>query len=155
MKMYKIIFNTVLVAVILAAIFFFGFTDSYKTSIKAKVKYISGDYKEARELAKDAFDQDPYNRMAISVLAQSKISAEFVDYIKDGEKYLDKIKVLTKKDDFSNADKTKIKMMCEVMLGRYDKLSSTVMTDSDLKKVSKEKYQQFKSIHEELFSTKE
>jgi hypothetical protein len=153
--MYKIIFNTVLIAVIATAIFFFGFTDSYKTSLKAKVKYISGDYKEARELARDAFEQDPYNRMAISVLAQSKISAEFVDYINDGEKYLDKIKELTKKDNFSKADKTKIKMMCEVMIGRYDKLSSTVMTDSDLKNASKRIYQQFKSIYEELFSTKE
>ena len=155
MSAYKMIFNTVLVAVIVATIYFFGFTDSYKTSLKAKMKYISGDYKEARELAKDAFDEDPYNRMAISVLAQSKISAEFVDYINDGDKYLKKIKALTQKQNFENRDKVKIKMMCEVMLGRYEKLSSTVMTDSDLKKVSKEKFEQFKSIHEELFSTKE
>ena len=151
MKMYKRVIWFLIFTIIAIAIYFFGFTDSYKTSLKAKVKYIEGDYKEANKLAKEAFDKDPYNRMAIGVLAQSKISVEFVDYIEDAKKYLKKIEALTKKDNFSNRDKIKIKVICEVMIGRYKKLNSTVMTDKDLKKEASRYYKRFKSIYEELF----
>ncbi len=152
MKMYKILFNTIVVMTILAAIFFFGFSDSYKLSLEAKVKYLRGEYAEARVLAKEAFDLDPYNRMAISILAQSKISAQMADYVKDGEQYLAKIERLTKREDFSNADKVKIKMMCEVMIGRYAKLNPTVLTDKDLYNSCTKTYQNFKKIYEELFA---
>jgi tetratricopeptide (TPR) repeat protein len=151
MRAYKIILKSVVALVVLLAIYFFGFTDSYKTSLKAKLKYLEGDYKEANELAKKAFDDDPYNRMAIGVLAQSKISVEFVDYIEDAKIYLKKIDLLTKKEDFSNRDKIKIKMMTEVMLGRYKKLNATVMTDKDLRDEAKKYYKKFKLIDERFF----
>ncbi len=154
MKMYKILFNTIVVLTLLAAIFFFGFSDSYKLSLEAKVKYMRGEYAEARVLAKEAFDLDPYNRMAISILSQSKISVEMADYVKDGKRYLLKIEKMTKKQDFSNADKIKIKMMCEVMMGRYVKLNPTVLTDKDLYASCTKTYQNFKKIYEELFPKK-
>ena len=154
MKMYKILFNSVLVLVLMMTIFFFGFSDSYKLSLQAKVKYMSGEYAEARVMAKEAFDLDPYNRMAISILAQSKISAQMADYVKDGKQYLEKIEKITKKSDFTYKDKIKIKMMCEVMVGRYVKLSPTVLTDKDLYNACTKTYQNFKKIHEELFPTK-
>jgi len=151
MKMYKRVIWFLIFTIIAIAIYFFGFTDSYKTSLKAKVKYIEGDYKEANKLAKEAFDKDPYNRMAIGVLAQSKISVEFIDYIEYAKKYLKKIEALTKKNNFSNRDKIKIKVICDVMIGRYKKLNATVMTDKDLKKEASRYYKRFKSIYEELF----
>ena len=154
MKAYKILFNTVLTFTVLAAIFFFGFSDSYKLSLEAKVKYLSGEYAEARVLAKEAFDLDPYNRMAISILSQSKISAEMADYVKDGKHYLSKIEKITKKQDFSARDKVKIKMMCEVMIERYVKLNPTVLTDKDLYEACRKTYQNFKKIYEELFPKK-
>ena len=151
MKIYKSIILFLIFTIVAISIYFFGFTDSYKTSLKAKVKYIEGDYKEANKLAKEAFDKDPYNRMAIGVLAQSKISVEFIDYIEYAKKYLKKIEALTKKNNFSNRDKIKIKVMCEVMIGRYKKLNATVMTDNYLKKEASRYYKRFKSIYEELF----
>ncbi|HIP47193.1 MAG TPA: hypothetical protein EYG95_06505 [Campylobacterales bacterium] len=154
MKMYKILFNSILAFVIMITLFFFGFSDSYKLSLQAKVKYMSGEFAEARVMAKEAFDLDPYNRMAISVLAQSKISAEMADYVKDGKHYLAKIEKITIKKDFTYQDKIKIKMMCEVMIGRYVKLNPTVLTDEDLYTSCTKTYQNFKKIYEELFPTK-
>jgi len=154
MKMYKILFNSILAFVIMIALFFFGFSDSYKLSLQAKVKYMSGEFAEARVMAKEAFDLDPYNRMAISILAQSKISAEMADYVKDGKQYLAKIEKITIKKDFTYQDKIKIKMMCEVMIGRYVKLNPTVLTDEDLYTSCTKTYQNFKKIYEELFPTK-
>ncbi len=154
MKMYKILFNTLVVLILLAAIFFFGFSDSYKLSLEAKVKYMQGEYAEARVLAKEAFDLDPYNRMAISILAQSKISAQMADYVQDGKRYLSKIEKITKQQNLSEADKIKIKLMCEVMMGRYVKLNPTVLTDKDLYASCKKTYQNFKKIYEEIFPQK-
>lgn len=154
MKMYKIIFNSALAFVIMMAIFYFGFTDSYKLSLEAKMKYITGEYAEARVLAKEAFDLDPYNRMAIGVLSQSKLSVEMVDYVNDAKKYLLKIEALSQKEDFSHADKIKTKMMCEVMIGRYEKLTPTVVTDKDLYDACSKYYDNFKKIYEELFPSK-
>ena len=152
MKAYKILFNIVLVLVIMMGLFFFGFSDSYKLSLEAKMKYLTGDYKEARVMAKEAFDLDPYNRMAIGILSQSKISVEMADYVQDAKKYLLKIENLSKKADIRHQDKIKIKMMCEVMMGRYEKLNPTVLTDEDLYASCTQYHQNFKKIYEELFS---
>ncbi len=113
-----------------------------------------GEYAEARVMAKEAFDLDPYNRMAISILSQSKISAEMADYVRDGKQYLAKIEKITKKKGFSRQDRVKIKMMCEVMIGRYVKLNPTVLTDRDLYAACTKTYQNFKKIYEELFPKK-
>ena len=150
MKSYKIVFNIVLLLVILLVIFFFSFTESYRLSLEAKVKYGVGDYVEARRLAKEAFDLDPYNKMAVSILAQSKISAILKDYLNDAKEYLKKIDLLTNRGDFSDADKIKIKMMCEVMIGRYKKLNPTIMTDKDLYEECTTYYNKYQKIYKEL-----
>lgn len=149
--MFKKLFTAVFFVVLAIAIFFFGFSDSYKLSLEARVKYFMGDYKEARVLAKEAFELDPYNKMAFSILAQSKISAKLLDYSEDSKRYLQKIKELSVKGDFSEKDKIKIKFYCEIMIEKYQKLSPTVMTDKALYDVCTKQYEKFKKIHEELF----
>ena len=151
MNAFKILFNSIVVLIILMAIFFFGFTDSYRLSLKAKMKYMTSEYEEARVLAKEAFDLDPYNRMAISILSQSKISAQMADYVKDAQSYMKNIEKLSARDDFLHSDKIKIKVYCEVMIGRYKKLNPTVLTDKALFASCTKHYQQFKKIYEELF----
>ncbi len=151
-KAYMAIVKTVILFVVLITIYLFGFTESYKTSLKAKWKYFEGEYKEANRLAKEAFDLDPYNRMAIGVLAQSKISVAFVEYIEDAKRYLKEIEKMTKKEDFGRAEKMKIKMMCEVMIGHYQKLNPTVMTERDLKEEASRYYKRFKTIYDRFFS---
>ena len=149
--MFKKVFTTILVVVAGIGLFFFGFSDSYKLSLKARVKYFMGEYKEARVLAREAFDLDPYNKMAFSILAQSKISAKLLDYVEDSKRYLKKIEQLTAKNSFSEADKIKIKFYCEIQLAKYQKLAPTVMTDKELYKACTREYEKFKKIHEELF----
>ncbi len=149
--MFKKLFTTILITVIVIAIFFFGFSDSYKLSLEARVKYYLGDYKEARVLAKEAFDLDPYNKMAFSIVAQSKISAKMLDYIEDSKRYLKKIEELSAKSNFTEADKIKIKFYCEIMIGKYQKLSPTVMTDKELYEVATKEYEKFRKIYDELF----
>jgi tetratricopeptide (TPR) repeat protein len=147
---FKKLFIALSILVSLLIIFFIGFSDSYKYSFEAKVKYTLGDYDEAMKLASKAFELDPYNKMAFSILAQSKISIKFLDYINDAKEYLKKIDRLSKKKTLSQQDKIKIKMMCEVMLGRFKKLSPTIMTDKSLYKKSKELNKEFVKIYENL-----
>ncbi len=151
MKSFKIAFWFVSLLVAGIIVSFFLFSDSYRYSFEARMKYFMGDYKSARELAQKAFELDPYNKMAFSILAQSKISAKMVDYIEDANRYLKKIEALTQKPDFSKRDRIKIKMICEVMMARYGKLTPTVMTDKELYRIATSKYDQFRKIYEELF----
>ena len=147
---FKRVFIFLSVIVSILVIFFFIFSDSYRYSLEAKVKYTMGDYQKAIELASRAFELDPYNKMAFSILAQSKISIKILDYINDAKEYLKKIDYLSKKKNFTEADKIKIKMMTEVMIGRFKKLAPTVMTDKKLYLESKKLYQEFVKIHENL-----
>ncbi len=153
--MFKVIFTTLVVFVAGMLLFFFGFNDSYKYSMEARVKYFMGDYEEARALAKKAFDIDPYNKMAFSILAQSKISAQMAEYVKEADNYLQKIDALTNKENFTRRDKLKIKMMTEIMIEKFNKLNPTVLTDKELYAECIKRYEQFKTIHEKLFSATE
>ena len=147
---FKKIFYLLIVVVVFLVIFFVGFSDSYKYSVEAKIKYTLGNYKDAIELAQKAFELDPYNKMAFSILAQSKISIKFLDYIDDAKDYLQKIDYISKKNKVTNIDKIKIKMMTEVMMGRFKKLTPTVLTDKKLYAESKKLYEEFVKIHENL-----
>ena len=153
--MFKALFTALSIFLIIMIIFFFGFSDSYRYSMEARVKYFLGDYQEARDLAKKAFDLDPYNKMAFSILAQSKISAKLVDYIKESDNYLKKIEFLTNKQNFSNRDKIKIKMITEVMMQKFQKLNPTVMTNKELYAQCIKRYKKFKTIYEKLFQKSE
>jgi len=147
---FKRIFIFLTIVVSLLVVFFFIFSDSYRYSLEAKVKYTMGDYDKAIELASKAFELDPYNKMAFSILAQSKISIQILDYINDAKDYLKKIDNLSKKKKLSNADKIKIKMMTEIMIGRFKRLAPTVMTDKTLYKKSEKLYKEFVKIYENL-----
>jgi tetratricopeptide (TPR) repeat protein len=135
---------------IFLVILFFGFSDSYKYSLEAKVKYAMGNYEEAMELAKKAFDLDPYNKMSFSILAQSKISIKFLDYIKDGQDYLSQIDFISKKSNLQKSDKIKIRMICEVMIGRFKRLTPTVLTDKLLYEKSQNIYNDFVKIYDNI-----
>ena len=148
--MFKKILWTAIIFTMLATLFFFGFSDSYKYSLEAKVKYTMGDYKEAIKLAQKAYELDPYNKMSFSILTQSKISIKFLDYIEDSKVYLKKIDAISNKKEVTDRDKIKIKMICEVMIGRYKKLAPTVLTPPELIKKSKKYYLEFKNIYDNL-----
>jgi len=153
--MFKAIFTTLVLFVVAMLLFFFGFNDSYKYSMEARMKYFMGDYEKAHELAKKAFDIDPYNKMAFSILSQSKISAQMADYVQEADKYLQKLEMLTNKPDFTDRDKLKIKMITEIMMEKFNQLNPTVLTDKELYAACIKRYKKFKTIHERLFQSAE
>ncbi len=131
--------------------FYFYNNDSYRRSIEAKYYYMKGDYSKAYILSREAFDADPYNKMAFTIMTQSKIAAKYQDYIKEGRYFLKEIKKISDKDLVTKADKIRIKMMCETMMEKYKNLSPTVLTDKTLVKEAMKTYKQFKQIYEDLF----
>ena len=132
-------------------VFYFSFSQSYQKSFQSRVYYFLGNYQNAYELAKEAYALDPYNRMAFTMLTQSKIAFKYEDYIKEGTEYLKKIESISSKKEPLKNDMIRVKMMCEIMIERYEKLSPTVLTDKALCEEALSIYKKFKKLHEELF----
>jgi len=126
-----ILFSFAITALLIMGIYFIS-DPSYEKSIQAKYHYELGEYKEAYTLAKDSFALNQYNRMASTVMAQSKISLEYVLFIEEAKKYMDEINQIATNDIISTSDKAKIKMMCKIVIGGYVKLAPSIITDSNL-----------------------
>lgn len=147
-KFYVILFAGVL---LVGSFYYITLNSSYKNSIQARVYYFLGNYESAYALAEKAYASDHYNKMAFSVMVQSKISKKFTSYIEEGNAYLKKIDEISSKENFSEADRIRIKMMCEIMIGSYDELVPTVLTDKVLVENSQKMQKKFKQLFEELF----
>ncbi len=147
----KIVF--VIIAILFLALsgFYFFINSSYQNSFEARFYYLVGNYEKAYDFAQKAYKEDIYNKMAITVLNQSKIAKEYVIYIKTGNDYFDKINKISSKKSYKEADKVRIKMMCEIMIGEYKKLVPTKLTDKELVKDAKETYTKFKQLYEQLY----
>ena len=111
---------------------YFLINPSYDKSIRAKYYYEIGDYKEALSLAKEAFSIDIYNRMAATIMAQSITSMKYVDYINDAKKYMKIINEIATHDVVLDADKARMRLMCNVMISSYIKLAPSVITNQEL-----------------------
>lgn len=125
----KVIVSFFLVFLVIGFMFI---NQSYEKSIKAKYYYEIGEYDAAYSLAQEAFNIDVYNRMASTVMAQSKTSMRYVSYLNDAKKYMLSIDEIAKHETISEADRAKIKMICEIMLSSYIKLAPSVITDEEL-----------------------
>lgn len=123
---------------------------SYEKSFKAKYYYEMGDYKEAYTLAKDAFSIDLYNRMAATIMTQSQTSLKYVNYIEDARNYMKSIDEIALHKSISDADKAKIKMICNIMLSAYIKLAPSVITDEELIKQAAEYHNKFEKLLEKV-----
>ncbi len=137
--------------ILLGSFLYFSFNSSYQDSIEARIYYLLGNYKEAYKLAKKAYEKDSYNKMANTILTQSKIALSYEKYIEEGNEYLKKINEISSKKDFSSADKVRIKMMCEIMIESYNDLKSSVLTDDELKKNAHDMQKKFQQLYDELF----
>jgi len=129
---------------------YFLINPSYEKSLKAKYYYEMGDYKEALVLAKEAFSMDVYNRMASTVMAQSITSLKYVSYIADGKKYMNDINKIATHDVISDADKAKIRTICNIMISSYIKLAPSVVTDTDLVDIAAKYNKDFEKLLEKV-----
>ena len=123
---------------------------SYEKSIKAKYHYEIGEYNEALSRAKEAFSQDLYNRMASTIMAQSKTSLKYVAFIDEAQSYMKEINKIATNDIISDADKAKIRLMCEIITKSYVKLAPSVITNDDLTKQSAKYNKMFEKLLEKV-----
>ena len=129
---------------------YFLINPSYEKSLRAKYYYETGDYKEAYSLAKEAFSIDLYNRMAATIMTQSQTSLKYVNYIEDAKNYMKAIDEIAMHENISEADKAKIKMICNIMISAYKKLAPSVITDNELVKESARYHEKFEKLLEKI-----
>jgi len=146
----KIFFPLTALSLIAMMAIYFLINPSYEKSLEAKYFYETGNYKKAYELASEAFSMDVYNRMASTIMAQSKTSMKYQKYIDEAKKYLQEINDIIEQDTISDADRAKIKMMSEIMVDSYVKLAPSVITDKALVEEAKNYYNNFKQILEKV-----
>lgn len=146
-------FNYWIVASIATLIFTFAYfflNPSYELSLEAKFHYAMGDYKTAQQKATKAFKMNKYNRMASMVMTQSQTAMKFVNYIDEAKKYMSEIAKIASGDGVSDADRAKVKMMCEIMIESYVKIAPTVLTDKELIQEASDYNQKFKKLYDEI-----
>jgi len=129
---------------------YFLLNPSYEKSIEAKYYYEIGEYEEAYKLANEAFSMDVYNRMASTIMAQSKTSLKYVEYIKQAKAYLKEINEIATHENISNAERAKIKLMSEIMVDSYVKLAPSIITDNELVKEAKKYHDNFEILLEKV-----
>ena len=138
------------------AVFYFAFNPSYERSLQAKFYYALGDYPTAYKFAKESFDLDPYNRMAATVMTQSQTALKFVDYIDQAKEYSEKIALIAASESITEADKAKMKLMSEVMIDSFVKISPierdgrSEVLDKELVDEARYYHDQFVELHEKL-----
>lgn len=150
MSKHLLIIIPILLLIIAALLLLFN--RSYQLSLEAKYYYEIKDYKKAMELSKEAFELDKYNRMAFNIMTQSKISLEYEEYIKEAKDIYNEIIKIASSDSISSSDKTKVKLMCEVVIGKYNQLtSSTKITDKELVIEAQNIYQKLKRLYDDVY----
>lgn len=129
---------------------YFLINPSYQKSIQAKYYYEIGEYKEAYTLANEAFSMDVYNRMASTVMAQSKTSLKYVKYIDMAKDYMNKINDIANQSSITDADKAKIRMMSTIVIDSYVKLAPSVITDEELVRDAASYHKNFEQLLEKV-----
>ncbi|WP_300363202.1 hypothetical protein [Hydrogenimonas sp.] len=127
---------------------------SYQKAFEAKWYYFMGEYDEAYQLAKEAYELDRYNRMALTVMTQTEVAERYLDYIREGTAFLNKIEEIANRSPIGEADRIRVKMMCEVMMDRFEKMDATPLADDELVERARNIYNKFKSLYTSLFKQK-
>lgn len=135
--------------IILFGLFFYS-DNSYKLALEAKFLYENKEYEKALNLSQKALDIDIYNKMANTILNQSKAAIKFSSYIKNGKDYLERIKKMSQ-SSVSKADSERIKMMCDVMIEDFDDLKNSALLDNELKNEALNTKEIFVKLKNELF----
>ena len=143
---------SIFIAIFLIVLFglFFYSDNSYKLALEAKFLYENKEYEKALNLSQKALGIDIYNKMANTILNQSKAAIKFSSYIKNGKEYLERIKKMSQ-NSVSKADSERIKMMCDVMIEDFDDLKNSALLDNELKNEALNTKEIFVKLKNELF----
>ena len=146
----KLLFPIIFIAFVLLMGGYVLAHPSYEKSIRAKYYYEMGEYDKALSLAKESFAEDLYNRMASTIMAQSITALKYVAYIEDAKRYKQELDAIAKHETITDADKAKIRLICEIMTSSYIKLAPSVITDRELVESASEYNQQFEKLLEKV-----
>ena len=146
----KVIFPLIALGVLLTAVVYFLLNPSYEKSFEAKYYYEIGEYEKAYTLANEAFGLDVYNRMASTIMAQSKTSLKYTKYIKEAKAYMKQINAIASQESISDADRARIKMMSEIVTDSYVKLAPSIVTNKILIQEAAKYHDDFKSLLEKV-----
>ena len=149
MKNRVVLFSFAIVVFLVMALSFL-INPSYQKSIEAKYYYEIGSYKSAYSLANEAFSMDVYNRMASTIMAQSKTSLKYVAYLNDAKKYIKEIDSMAAEGGITDAQRAKIKIMCNIMIDSYPKLAPSVITNERLVQDAQKYFNKFEKILEKV-----
>ena len=146
---------TLLALALLGGMAYFAWTNpSYQRAFEAKWYIVTGDYETAYALADEAYRLDPYNRLSLSVMTQAKAARQYVAYLKEGSEYLHRIERIVEKRPLSDADRVRIKLMCEVMIEAYRQLPDPRFVDPELAERAKRRHDEFVTLYASLFKQK-
>jgi len=146
----KIIVSITAFSFVLIMLIYFATHLSYEKSLEAKYYFEVGKYEEAYDLANEAFSMDVYNRMASTVMAQSKIALKYQKYINQAKRYIDEINAMTYQDNISDADRARIKIMSQIVVDSYVKLAPSIITDKELVDEARKYHDTFEQLLEKV-----
>jgi len=133
------------------AILYLILNPSYQKSVEAKLYYSMGEYQVAYKLADEALKMREYNNMAFSIKTKSRLILEFINYNSESDEFFKKIdRIIYSYNSVPRSEKIRIKMMCEVMIGRYEKLSFSLVDDEEIKERAKYNYTKFDTIYKKV-----
>jgi len=133
---------------------YYFFNPSYRLSLEAKTYYEFKQYSKAEKLAKEAYEINKYNTMAFTVLTQSKIAKVWQNYIKESNQYLFDIDSISNKDVITKADKIKIKMMLQIIIGEFQNLPKSKLLDEELKQKATQNYEKAVELYNGIFKSR-
>lgn len=129
---------------------YFAAHPSYEKSLEAKYYFETKKYDKAYALANEAFSLDIYNRMASTIMAQSKTALKYQKYINQAKKYMDEINAMADKENISDADRARIKIMSQIVVDSYEKLAPSVITDKKLVDEARKYHDTFEKLLEKV-----
>ena len=89
--------------------------------------------------------------MAFTIKVQSQIAKEWQNFINDADEFFDKIQKTANKNNITEKDKKRIKIMLEILIDEYKTLKPSLLLPKELKEKAKEKYIRARELYEKLF----
>ncbi len=124
---------------------YFAINPSYQKSLEAKFYFETGNYKDSYELAKEAFEIDPYNKMASTIMTQSQYALRYVLYIENAKRYIKEIERFAN-GDIDDTARAKIRTIASIMIESYKKLAPSVVVEKRLIEEAKEYHEKFQKL---------
>jgi hypothetical protein len=92
--------------------------------------------------------------MAFTILTQAKIAEIWQNYIKESEEYFFDIESISNKKIITKTDKTKIKMILEIIIGEFNNLPKSKLLDKNLKQKARQNYKKAVELYNGIFKNR-